>query len=264
MDDGATDGSLKTARAVRDPRVVVYSDGVNRGLSDRLNQIAQWARGEYLARMDADDLMHPHRLAEQIRRLDEDPSLDLVDTAVYSIDDANRVVGVRGLENPDLAPTTAVRHALLHHPAVTGRTQWFRRHPYNRSYWRDEDHELWCRTVASSHFGRVVKPLHFYREGHINLANYLASGRMYRRVVRYYGPARIGPWLSRLLILNSQFKSLAYYVCSLIGGRRWLAARRNRRLNSAEAREAAAVVHRVIHTAVPGLDGYLFSKKQAA
>src|SRR5690606_40978508 len=57
IDDGSTDGSLEIAKSVTDPRVRVYSDGVNMRLAARLNQINSLARYDYIARMDADDLM---------------------------------------------------------------------------------------------------------------------------------------------------------------------------------------------------------------
>ena len=62
IDDGSDDDSLILARGVRDVRVSVIADGLQLGLPARLNQIALLARGECLARMDADDLMHPDRL----------------------------------------------------------------------------------------------------------------------------------------------------------------------------------------------------------
>src|SRR5688572_8039312 len=69
MDDGSTDGSADLVRGIDDPRVRLVSDGVNRGLCDRLNQIASLAQGRYLARMDADDLMHAQRLERQVAYL---------------------------------------------------------------------------------------------------------------------------------------------------------------------------------------------------
>src|SRR5690349_10645893 len=74
-DDGSTDESLSIARSVRDPRVMVMSDGGNRGLVFRLNQITSAARGKYIARMDADDLSHPARLQRQVSLLERDPVL---------------------------------------------------------------------------------------------------------------------------------------------------------------------------------------------
>src|SRR5512138_427624 len=69
MDDGSSDGSLELARSITDPRVRVLSDGANRGLCARLNQIAREARHGLLCRMDADDVMHPDRLHRQVEEL---------------------------------------------------------------------------------------------------------------------------------------------------------------------------------------------------
>ena len=80
-DDGSTDGSAEIARMVDDPRVTVISDGMNRGLPYRLNKITELARADYIARMDADDLMHPERLTLQVQYLDANPAVDVVSTA---------------------------------------------------------------------------------------------------------------------------------------------------------------------------------------
>ena len=77
VDDGSTDGSLEIARSVRDHRVRVFSDGKNRRLATRLNEIATEARAPLLARMDADDLMHPERLALQAAFMETHQELDL-------------------------------------------------------------------------------------------------------------------------------------------------------------------------------------------
>ena len=74
MDDGSTDGSLEIAKSVNDSRVRVYSDGKNKKLATRLNEIAQLASYEYIARMDADDIMSSDRLERQIKILDENRS----------------------------------------------------------------------------------------------------------------------------------------------------------------------------------------------
>src|SRR6185295_6713297 len=147
VDDGSNDGSLACARSIRDPRVSVHSDGVNRQLSYRLNQIASLARGEYLARMDADDLMHPDRLALQVQRLRERPAIDVLGTAACAIDASARPLGIRGERPPGPSVRSVLHDGGFVHPSVIARAAWFREHPYDPSYVRAEDLELWCRTV---------------------------------------------------------------------------------------------------------------------
>ena len=79
VDDGSRDGTGDVARsfAGRDPRFRVVSTP-HRGLAPALRTGLEHCRGRYVARMDADDLMHRHRLAEQLRALEAAPNLAAV------------------------------------------------------------------------------------------------------------------------------------------------------------------------------------------
>src|SRR5690242_569481 len=71
LDDGSTDGSREIAKNyVDDDKISLISDGINKGLICRLNQLAHLATGKYLARMDADDLMDPERIKKQVEYLE--------------------------------------------------------------------------------------------------------------------------------------------------------------------------------------------------
>ena len=73
IDDGSTDASLTIAKrfAESDHRIKVISDGINKKLPARLNQLIEEANYDYIARMDADDLIHPDRLAIQLSFLEK-------------------------------------------------------------------------------------------------------------------------------------------------------------------------------------------------
>jgi len=58
-----------------------------------LNQIIAESAGELLARMDADDAMHPRRLEKQVEIFQHNPSIDVVDTCAYIINKEDKVVG---------------------------------------------------------------------------------------------------------------------------------------------------------------------------
>jgi glycosyltransferase involved in cell wall biosynthesis len=255
MDDGSTDGSADLVRGIDDPRVRLVSDGVNRGLCDRLNQITSLAQGRYLARMDADDLMHPQRLERQVAYLDRHADVDAIDTGTYTVDDDLTPIGVRGERPLDGDPVSVLRNGLLIHPTVMGRAEWFRANPYDPEYVRAEDRELWCRTCATTRFARLTEPLFFYREGLAgNLRNYLRSAVTVRKILRVYGPPLVGSWRTSILVGQSHLRSFAYRVYTMLGMQGRLIRKRNRLLTEAEHRTARSVLAEILQTRVPGLD----------
>jgi len=243
VDDGSTDASLEIARSIRDPRVKVLSDGANLGLPARLNQVAALAQGEFLARMDADDLMHPDRLARQIECLDSDEQPDLVGTGVYVVDAAANPIGIRDLEPIDTRPEAALAQPILPHPTVTGRTRWFRENPYDESFPRAEDYELWLRTCAESKFAKITEPLHYFREGVRQpgkyLVEYIRTARSVRKVLRLHSPLAVGrPRVLRLLA-SSYLKEFTYRLATPAGvQRRLMQMRYGRPLSGAELEAA--------------------------
>lgn len=138
-DDGSTDGSVEIAREyLNDPRVRLIADGEHRGISYRINQQVALARGEFFARMDADDVMIKDRLMVQMQFMLQHPEVDVCGTAA--------------------GKWTFV------HPSVMGRTAWFCQHPYRSECDGCEDWDLWLRTKDSSTFGYIDTPILFYRE----------------------------------------------------------------------------------------------------
>jgi glycosyltransferase involved in cell wall biosynthesis len=258
VDDGSTDGSLRIARQVSDPRVTVISDGINRGLPYRLNQIAALSQGRYLARMDGDDLMHPERLRRQREFLQRNPGLDAVGSPAFIIDASNEVTGRRGDAPFDPSPRSVLEHGLFIHPTVLGRRDWFRAHPYDPRFVRAEDRELWCRAAGYATFARLDDALLFYREPEkLNLGNYLQSCATDRRILRQYGPQVVGRVRTRTLIARSYLKGTCYRTASLSGSASLLVRRRNRVLTEADHRAATAVVDQILATRVPGLSSRL-------
>ena len=258
IDDGSSDGSIDVVRHLDDPRVRVRSDGGNRGLCARLNQIASLAQGAYLARMDADDLMHPERIERQVEFLRAHPNIDLIDTATFSVDDDLAPLGIRGDRPLDARPEVVLRNGLLIHPTVMGRAEWFRRNPYDPVYVRAEDRELWSRTCATTRFARLCEPLFFYREGLAgNLRNYLRTESTVRDILHRYGPPLVGAWRTRRLVMRSRLKAMAYHVGTKLGQQGRLINKRNRRLNAAEIQGARRILSVIRNTPVSGLDGDL-------
>jgi glycosyltransferase involved in cell wall biosynthesis len=87
IDDGSKDQTLPILREYekRDPRVRLVSRP-NKGLTNTLNEGLELARGEFLARMDADDLCLPTRFEKQIAYLREHPDCVLLGSRVLLMD----------------------------------------------------------------------------------------------------------------------------------------------------------------------------------
>ncbi|GJM71235.1 hypothetical protein HMSSN036_34510 [Paenibacillus macerans] len=75
IDDGSQDDTLAKLQQLKNPRIRLISHKINRGLIYSLNQGIEMAGGEYIARMDADDLSLPKRLERQVAYLDAHPEV---------------------------------------------------------------------------------------------------------------------------------------------------------------------------------------------
>lgn len=180
MCDGSTDNSVAIANAMaaKDNRIQVLDDGENKGLIYRLNQSINIARGEFYARMDADDIMYTTRIAEQVDFLESHSEIDLVGSSIMTIDDKNNIIG-SGYYN-------GVVHSFVH-PSVMGRTKWFKENLYALWPTRAEDKELWLRTSSISNFYAIGKPLLFYREfGVPTFQKYYATQKTLLRIYSSY------------------------------------------------------------------------------
>ena len=80
FDDGSTDGSLQRLRywAAKDPRIRLIESKTNLGPVGSSNRVAEAARTNLVARMDADDVSHPERLERQVAVMRERPDVALV------------------------------------------------------------------------------------------------------------------------------------------------------------------------------------------
>lgn len=70
VDDASTDGGLDLVRAIGDPRIRIIESAVNTGRAAAANRGFDAARGDYVAILDADDVMYPERLEKQLAFMD--------------------------------------------------------------------------------------------------------------------------------------------------------------------------------------------------
>ncbi len=167
VDDGSTDASREILRrwADRDRRIVLLRRP-NGGHTSALNQALGLARGEYLARMDADDVACPQRFAQQVALLDESPEVVAVGGAIELIDPQGRPLVVRHFPVDhaaiDMSNLTGI--VQLAHPAVMLRASALREvGGYDPSAEPAEDLELWLRLAEHGRLANVPDVVLQYR-----------------------------------------------------------------------------------------------------
>jgi cellulose synthase/poly-beta-1,6-N-acetylglucosamine synthase-like glycosyltransferase len=173
VDDGSTDATagVLDALAARDRRVAVLR-GQGEGIARALNRGLAACDAELVARMDADDVAHPERLALQRAALSGDPSLAAVGSRVRLFPGTVVRAGMRryaawlnGLTTPDELRRDLFVEAPLVHPATTIRRDALAR----ADGWRDgdfpEDYDLWLRLhAAGGQLANLPRPLLAWRE----------------------------------------------------------------------------------------------------
>lgn len=231
VDDGSTDASLEIARSFRDPRVTVLSDGSRRGLPARLNEIVRRAQADLVARMDADDVVHPTRLARQIEAMRADPTIDVVGTWAALVDENDEPFAVAEQAELPATAARALERGLLAHATILAKRSWHLANPYDERLTRAEDRDLWCRTASSSRFGIVPEVLYVVRvsthDAHF-LRDYLVAHRQNRAIFLRHGPRIVGVPRTARLVVESGAKSLVMRAAHAAGLSMRIVRRRGR------------------------------------
>lgn len=149
INDGSTDSSLDILQgyARRDARIRLISRP-NTGYITALNEGLGMARGELIARMDADDLCEPQRFELQVRRMREDTRLVALGSCATAIDAEGELLGDYSvpLTHEEIEDSHLRGQSSIHHPAVMMRPEAIRHvGGYRKEFMPCEDYDLWLR-----------------------------------------------------------------------------------------------------------------------
>lgn len=192
VDDGSTDCTPDLLRACRDPRLRVLTNASNIGLTRSLNRGLHEARGQWIARQDADDLSAPRRLEAQMAFLAENPSVQLLGTSCWRLTPAGRISGSNDLP----ATHDALRWASLVDNPFLHTSVLFRRSlaleelgGYDEHFSVCQDFELWNRIAARHPVANLPARLVFMREHPASMTR-TASGRTSTEMNRLFAKNR--------------------------------------------------------------------------
>ncbi|MCK9415096.1 MAG: glycosyltransferase [Candidatus Dojkabacteria bacterium] len=164
VDDKSTDGTLNILREYED-RIRVIPVEKQNGLGNVINIGIRASKGQYIARMDADDVMYPSRISKQVEYLQSNPNCVAVGGQIDIIDKDGKIVDYRkyALEDKDIK-----RNRFLHqpfaHPAVMLRKSTLEEVGlYPEDMWKVEDVKLFLILSTKGEFHNIKDTVLKYR-----------------------------------------------------------------------------------------------------
>lgn len=246
-DDGSTDNSIEVIKEYDDTRIILVADGKNEGLPYRLNQQVSMARGKYFFRMDADDIMFPTRLEEQLSFLEKNSFIDIVGAKALIINEDNQII--YQLKKGGHAPQhcqDVMRGNIFVHPTVAGKTEWFKMHHYDEKKTRSQDFFLWLETVDTSNFALMDKPLLFYRITEENILNKFVKNNRLMRQYFWEEYKMDGSFLSFRNWIRQVLRRPEFYLYHALVGDKGIIKRRYDSISDDEKQQYETILRQII------------------
>ena len=163
LNDGSTDSSDTIITSYTDPRIVYVKNNLNLKLIATLNLGLQKAKGKYIARIDADDIMLPNRISKQVMFLEENLDYGMVGSYVqtfgdvegsifYPLDDAS-IRYTSMFYNPFVHSTVMLRASVIATNLLD----------YDSTMLHVEDYALWIQIMRVSKVANLPEILVRYR-----------------------------------------------------------------------------------------------------
>jgi len=156
INDGSTDGTAEIIKSYQDSRIKIINNEKNIGLTKSLNKGLKFAKGEYIARMDADDISYPNRLEVQYEYMKSNSDLAICASSYEQINEnGNTIKVIKGyLECEQLYYFLTFANQLAHSTVFLRKSIILKLNGYDDKLIQSQDYDLWCRV---SRIGKIVR-----------------------------------------------------------------------------------------------------------
>ena len=201
IDDGSTDRSTEILEQfASDPRIRLIRRP-NTGYLRALNEGLALCQGEFIARMDADDVSLPDRLRRQIAFLDEHPECLMVGCALLRIDDDGDVLCEERLpeDHAEIEARLLEGRGAIGHPAALIRRQALvELGGYREPFYGAEDHDLWLRLAERGRLANLpeagIDRMRAWTRSALDAGQY-RTGRKHALAIWRQRPWQIDSWI---------------------------------------------------------------------
>jgi glycosyltransferase involved in cell wall biosynthesis len=164
IDDGSADETVSLITEFDDPRIKLIQRASDTGITSALNRGIREAKGEYVARQDADDWSDPERLQRQVKFLNTNPDIAMVGTGAYLVDNnGDRIAKRHVLETPDVSDLM-VHNEFIHGSVMFRRDVVINVGGYDERFMTAEDYDLWLRLADKYSVANIDEPLYHFRQ----------------------------------------------------------------------------------------------------
>jgi glycosyltransferase involved in cell wall biosynthesis len=173
INDASTDDTSKVLAEFTDSRIIVLKNDENIGMTKSLNIGIRHAKGQFVARMDADDISLPQRFEKQLLFLENNPEYALVGSSYFKIDEAGNKVSIIKV----LADDLAIRRELKKQNWFGHGTVMIRRQVlaemggYDERFKYSQDYDLWIRVSSRFKMANIEEPLYCWRSTGLGISN---------------------------------------------------------------------------------------------
>ncbi|QKG55507.1 glycosyltransferase family 2 protein [Hymenobacter sp. BRD128] len=163
LDDCSTDDTVAQIQQLADPRLRLIRNGRNLGRAGTDNAALPHVQGEYIAKMDGDDICHPERLAKQVAYLDAHPEVNIVGSFMQNFG-ASTYLNRYPAQPADTQVLTLFTLP-TGNPSAMMRTSLFREQGlrYNASLRQTEDYDFCARYIRQLRIATIQEALINYR-----------------------------------------------------------------------------------------------------
>lgn len=183
-DDGSRDNTYKIAKEYeqKDPeRFLVIKNKTNLGLNATLNKCLRLAEGEYIARMDGDDISVINRFEKEINILENYPEYAIVSSHMITFDENGEWGCIKTLEKPEVRDFATQVPMFCHAPCMIRREAFLDVEGYteDKRLLRVEDYHLWYKLYAKGYRGyNIQESLYKMRDDRNALHRRTVSARL--------------------------------------------------------------------------------------
>lgn len=162
LNNGSSDSTEDVLASLSDPRLRVIQETENRGIAPGRNLLLQAAKGDFIAWLDADDVMLPARIERQLAYFEQHPETDILGSWIYT-DDPELPIKKLPLKHSEIAACLWFKNCIVQ-PALMSRNFYLKENiRYDEGYKNSvEDYALWYKLSRSKQFANLPEYLTVY------------------------------------------------------------------------------------------------------